>query len=92
MLRRAAAPAEDRTAEVDQVREALHGPLARLVGAAPECGWAALVDRASAVAGWGQARSRLLRGAVDPQGSEGPGATLDALWELVTELNERRHL
>ena len=92
MLAAAGAPAEDELAEIDQVRDALVAPLARLTGSVVEAGWVALVDRAADVAAWERERWAALRLAAVPERVDQPELTLRALWELVTELNERRRL
>jgi hypothetical protein len=92
MVRSASTPAEDLAAEVDQVREALVGPLAHVVGRPPEAGWVALVDRAGELGHWDRERWAQLRLAVEPERCPDLEAAVAALWDLVTELNERRRL
>jgi hypothetical protein len=92
MVRRASAPADSATVEVDQVREAVAGPLAFVIGAGQDAGWVALVDRAAELGGWGRDRWAALRVAVEPDRLDDLGSTLQALWGLVTELNECRAL
>lgn len=82
LLRDAAAPAEGLAAEVATLRAALSPPLAYLVGAGDAVGWAELVERC----GLDSERAALL---VNEEPNE---AARDALWGLVTELNERRQL
>jgi hypothetical protein len=92
MVRVASGPAEDLAAEVDHLREALIGPLAHLVGLPPQAGWVALVDRAGELGGWDRERWAQLRLAVEPERCADLEAAVAALWNLVTELNERRRL
>ena len=92
LLAAAAAPADDDRHEIDQVREALRAPLARLCGLPVGAGWVASVDAASVLAGWDRPRWAALRLALRPESLDDPAGTLGALWDLVTELNERRHL
>ncbi len=73
-------------------RDAVLDPLARLSGRSAAAGWVAVVDAASTVAGWDRDRWAALRLAVDPDRIDDPAPTLAALWDLVTELNERRRL
>lgn len=54
--------------------------------------WTALIDEAARVDGWDDARRELLRSADEPAAATDPETVLWALWDLVTELNERRTL
>ncbi len=57
-----------------------------------DAGWSALIDEAARVDGWDDRRRHLLRAAADPVSAADPDTVLWALWDLVTELNERRTL
>jgi hypothetical protein len=54
--------------------------------------WPDLIDGAAQRAEWSEERRLLLRRAEHPEHDADPEETLWALWELVTELNERRTL
>ena len=57
-----------------------------------DAGWTALIDEAARVDGWDDGRRQLLLTATDPVSAADPDTVLWALWDLVTELNERRTL
>lgn len=82
LLSAAGAPAAGVADEIDTLRAALAPALAYLVGAGDELGWDDLVSRAGLEAD----RATLLVSAARTE------AVRDALWDLVTELNERRQL
>jgi hypothetical protein len=75
--------------EITVVRAALAVAVGRLLDA-PDAQWADLVERAASVAGWPPSRRDLLAAAAKPDEHPDPDAVLDALWDLVQELNERR--
>jgi hypothetical protein len=77
--------------EITAVREALAVALVRLVGG-PGAPWPYLVADAAAAGGWSPQRQALLTAAVRPDEHPDPDSVLDALWDLVQELNERRRL
>jgi len=76
----------DGDAHLRRLQAAAGGALARLLGrTAP---WPELVDDAAAIAGWAPSRVARLRGAP----TDDPNDSVDALYELITELNETRQL
>ena len=77
--------------EITVVRAALAVVLGRLLDAtgAP---WSELIERAATEGGWAAPRRALLAAASEPDVHPDPDAVLDALWDLVQELNERRTL
>jgi hypothetical protein len=77
--------------EVTVVRVALAVALGRLLDLAG-APWPELAAQAAAVGGWPDARRHLVAAAADPDRHADPEAVLDALWDLVQELNERRTL
>ena len=77
--------------EITVVRAALAIALARLLDASGST-WPALIDGAAAAGGWATPRRALLAAAAEPDVHPDPDAVLDALWDLVQELNERRTL
>ena len=76
----------DGDAHLLQLRAAAAVALARLVGRTAS--WPELVDDAATIAGWAPSRVARLRGA----SADDPNDTVDALYELITELNETRQL
>jgi hypothetical protein len=76
----------DEDAHLAQLRAAATVALARLVGrTAP---WPQLVNDAATIAGWAPGRVARLRGDVADRLTD----AVDALYELITELNETRRL
>jgi hypothetical protein len=57
-----------------------------------EAGWASLIADAAAREGWSTDRREVLVQAARPDTAADPEAVLWELWDLVTELNERRTL
>jgi hypothetical protein len=57
-----------------------------------EAGWPELIADAAARASWDDHRRELLLSAARPERAADPESLLWALWDLVTELNERRTL
>ncbi len=76
--------------EITVARERLTAALRVVLESDAE--WTVLIDEAARVDGWDEDRRRLLRAAVDPVSAADPDTMLWALWDLVTELNERRTL
>ena len=75
---------EDDWQQLARLRDAVAAALASLVGqAAP---WPELVDAAASIGAWSPDRVRALKGI------ERVDETIDALYDLVTELNETRKL
>jgi hypothetical protein len=77
--------------EITMVRAALAVPLGRLLDAA-DAPWRDLITRAATAGGWSHERRDVLAAAAQPDTHPDPDAVLDALWDLVQELNERRTL
>ena len=67
-------------------------PALRTVLDEPDAEWSELVSEAAGLEGWSDERRDLLTGADAPDLAADPEAVLWALWDLVTELNERRTL
>jgi hypothetical protein len=84
-------PSASALEEITVVREALAVALARLVGR-PGAPWPDLVASAAAAGRWSPQRHALVAAAARPDEHPDPDAVLDALWDLVQELNERRGL
>lgn len=76
--------------EATVLRVALEPALARVVGAAPGAAWAELVAAAAELGRWPVDRSGLVGAAGRPDLAADPEAVVEALWDLVTELNECR--
>jgi hypothetical protein len=74
--------------EVVVVREALAAALRVVLG--NDGGWTTLVDDAAARGGWDDTRRASLRAAASPTRLADPDTVLADLWDLVTELAERR--
>ena len=72
------------------MRHALGPALARVLGREPDVPWATLIDAAARRGQWPERRTQLLLAGESPQDMPDVEAVLDALWDLVTELNERR--
>ena len=83
-------PADSALEEIAVVRHALRPALVRVLGREPDAPWAVLVDAAAVRGGWSARRTRLVQLADAPQDEPDVEAVLDALWDLVTELNELR--
>lgn len=77
--------------EVAVLREQLTTAL-RIVLDDDTAGWAALIDGAAVRGGWNASRTDMLRAAADTSSPHDSEAILWALWDLVTELNERRDI
>lgn len=77
--------------EITIIRARVEAAL-RLVLDSPSAAWAELLSVASDLEGWDDERTDLLRRADAPDLAADPEAVLWALWDLVTELNERRTL
>ena len=80
-------PLEEITMVRDRIAEAL-----RIVLDRPAAGWVDLVAAAAGTEGWEADRTARLMAAADPSTVPDPEDLLWALWDLVTELNERRDL
>lgn len=76
--------------EITVARERLTAALRVVLESDAE--WTVLIDEAARIDGWDEDRRRLLRAAADPVSAADPDTMLWALWDLVTELNERRTL
>jgi hypothetical protein len=90
LLAAVAGPASSALEEIAVVRHALRPALLRVLGQDHDATWAALVAAAASRGHWSASRARLVRGADAPHEMPDPEAVLDALWDLVTELNEVR--
>ena len=77
--------------EITVVRDAL-GTALRVVLDQPTADWPALVDGAAKLDRWPADRALILQLASTPNEAPDPEAVLSAMWDLVTELNERRSL
>ena len=75
-------PASSALEEIAVVRHAL--------GRERDVSWAMLIDAAARRGHWTARRTQLLLAADAPQDMPDVEAVLDALWDLVTELNELR--
>ena len=71
---------------LQRLRAAAPTPLVQLLGR--EAPWPELIDAAAATAGWPADRVRRLRG----DSTERFDDAIDAIYELITELNETRRL
>lgn len=76
--------------EITVVRLALGPALERVLGVEAGASWATLVERAARRGAWSPARVALVAAAAAPDLAVDAEAVLDALWDLVTELNELR--
>lgn len=74
--------------EIVVVRDALAAALGVVLGREGE--WTALVDEAADRGGWPESRRASLRAAASPTRLADPDTVLADLWDLVTELAERR--
>ena len=83
-------PAASVLEEITVVRHALVAALVRVLGVAPDSSWATLVTTAAERGAWPSRRTTLVAAAEAPDRSNDPEAVLDALWDLVRELNEVR--
>ncbi|CAB4739490.1 unannotated protein [freshwater metagenome] len=83
-------PASSALEEIAVVRHALGPALARVLGRERDVTWAMLIDAAARRGHWTALRTQLLLAADAPQDMPDVEAVLDALWHLVTELNELR--
>ena len=90
LLAAVAGPASSALEEIAVVRHALRPALVRVLGQEPDTPWVALVAAGALGGGWPAERTRLLLGADAPHEMPDVEAVLDALWDLVTELNELR--
>ena len=90
LLTAVSGPAASALEEITVVRHALVPALIRVLGAAPEETWSALVAAAAERGGWPEARRALMALAAAPDTAADLEAVLDALWDLVRELNEVR--
>ena len=71
-------------------RHALGPALARVLGREPDAPWAMLIDAAARRGHWPARRTQLLLAGDAPQDMPDVEAVLDALCDLVSELNELR--
>ena len=76
--------------EIAVVRNALIPALRRVLRRDGDAPWAALIASASQVGQWQPTRGALLAAADTADAAIDAEAVLDALWDLVTELNEVR--
>ena len=100
LLAAVSGPAASVLEEITVVRHALGAALVRVLGVAPDSSWATLVAPDSSWAtlvttaaergAWPSRRATLVAAAEAPDRSNDPEAVLDALWDLVRELNEVR--
>ena len=79
------------TEEIVILREQLTVAL-RIVLDDDTAGWAKLIDDAAQRGAWDPERHRMLHEAAAPAPRHDVETTLWALWDLVTELNERRDI
>jgi hypothetical protein len=92
LLAAAGGPTSSALEEATVVREALRPALGRVLGLPDGTPWPELVDAAAAAGGWPPARTGLVAAAERPDRVRDTEAVVEALWDLVTELNERRTL
>lgn len=92
LLTAVSGPADSALEEITVVRHGLAPALARVLGLDPSAPWAELVAAAADQAAWPPARTALVTAAAAPDAHPDPEAVLDALWDLVRELNELRRL
>jgi hypothetical protein len=90
LLAAVAGPASSALEEATVLRFALDPVLRRVLAPEPDVPWGALVDAGAAQGAWSPARTALLRSAEHPDRAPDVEAVVEALWDLVTELNERR--
>jgi hypothetical protein len=90
LLAAVAGPASSAFEEIAVVRHALRPALLRVLGQDHDATWASLVAAAATRGHWSGSRTRLVAGADTPDQMPDAEAVLDALWDLVTELNEVR--
>ncbi len=90
LLASVAGPSESVFEEITVVRRALTHALRRLLRSEDDAPWSALIASAAQVGQWPPARAALLAAADTPVAAIDAEAVLDALWALVTELNEVR--
>ena len=90
LLAAVSGPASSALEEIAVVQRGLIPPLARAVGVAPETPWDELIAAAGVQGRWPAARARVLTAATAPDRLADPEPVLDALWDLVRELNELR--
>lgn len=92
LLAAVSGPADSALEEITVVRQGLTPALARVLGVEATLPWPSLVESAAAAAAWSPERRALVTAAGAPDAHPDPEAVLDALWELVRELNELRRL
>lgn len=90
LLAAVSGPAPSALEEITVVRHALVPALVRLLGVAADSSWPALVAAAAERGAWPSRRTTLVAAAAAPDRSNDAEAVLDALWDLVRELNEVR--
>jgi hypothetical protein len=90
LLAAADGPTSSALEEATVVREALRPALGRVLGRDAGTPWVELVEAAAATGDWPAARTALVAGAARPDLATDAEAVVEALWDLVTELNERR--
>lgn len=90
LLAAVSGPTSSAFEEIAVVQHGLVPALARVVGLGADAGWTALVTAAATQGAWPAGRTGLLLGAAGPHHVADPEAVLDALWDLMRELNELR--
>lgn len=90
LLAAAGGPTSSALEEVTVVREALRPALGRVLGLPEGTPWAGLVASAASAGDWPHTRAALVAEAERPDRARDADAVIEALWDLVTELNERR--
>ena len=92
LLAAAGGPTSSALEETTVVREALRPALGRVLGRPADTPWTELVTAAATAGGWSATRTTLVAGAGHPDRARDIEAVVEALWDLVTELNERRSI
>jgi len=90
LLAAVSGPAASVLEEITVVRHALVPALARVLGCASDTPWSSLVAASAGRGAWPPGRTALVAAAAAPDAAADPEAVLDALWDLVRELNEVR--
>lgn len=90
LLAAVSGPASSALEEIAVVQRGLIPAIARATGRSPAEPWPELVAAAGVQGRWPEQRTRMLTTATTPDRLADPEPLLDALWDLVRELNELR--